>query len=200
MFYYLSGKIAALEPGLAVIDCSGVGFACNTSMKTLASLKIGETATLYTHCVVREDAFDIYGFISQSELSCFRMLIGISGVGPKAAVSILSSASPEQFAAAVVSGDEKLLTAAQGIGKRLAQRIILELKDRLGKESALIDSAQLAVPELSSDAGTKAKDVAAALAVLGYTPSEVSSALKKLDLSACSVEDAVRQVLKTSLK
>lgn len=200
MFYYLSGKIAALEPCLAVIDCSGIGFACNTSMKTVAALKPGENATLYTHCVIREDAFDIYGFISQSELSCFKMLIGISGVGPKAAVSILSSVSPAEFASAVASGDEKMLTAAQGIGKRLAQRIILELKDKLGKEIAAVDVAQIAAAGRSDASGTKAKDVAAALAVLGYTPAEVNAALKKLDLGSLSVEEAVRQVLKTSLR
>ncbi|NMA37595.1 MAG: Holliday junction branch migration protein RuvA, partial [Papillibacter sp.] len=122
MFYYLSGTVAAIEPGMAVIDCQGVGYACNTSMRSLSMLKVGEKAKMFTYCYIREDAFDIYGFATQRELNSFKLLIGISGVGPKAALSILSACSPEELAMAVIEGNEKALTLAQGIGKKLAQR------------------------------------------------------------------------------
>ena len=127
MFYYLSGEIALLKENLAVVDCGGVGYACHTSGYTLSKLRVGQSARLYTHCTIREDAFDIYGFFSQEELGCFERLIAVTGVGPKAALSILSAVSPERLTFAVMTGDEKLLTAAQGVGKKLAQRILLEL-------------------------------------------------------------------------
>ena len=124
MFYYLKGKITALEPYLAVVDCAGIGFACNTSMRTISALKQGQEATLYTYCNIREDAFDIYGFISPAEIRCFRLLVGVSGVGPKAALSILSANAPEDLAMAIAFGNEKALTLAPGVGKKLAQRKI----------------------------------------------------------------------------
>ena len=200
MFYYLKGKIAVLEPYLAVVDCSGIGFACNTSMRTLSALKVGQEVTLYTYCNIREDAFDIYGFITPAEIRCFRMLVGVSGVGPKAALSILSANAPEDLALAIASGNEKALTLAPGVGKKLAQRIILELKDKIGKE---LSSPELgldfkAVPT-AQDTG-KSNDIAAALSVLGYSPAEIASALRKVDVSALSVEEAIRMILKASLK
>ena len=200
MFYYLKGKIAALEPYLAVVDCSGIGFACNTSMRTLSTLKVGQEATLYTYCNIREDAFDIFGFATQAEIQCFRLLVGVSGVGPKAALSILSGNSPEDLAMAIVSGNEKALTLAPGVGKKLAQRIILELKDKISKE---LSSPELGFsPQIipAEQNGSKTNDVASALAVLGYTPAEIAAALRKVDISALSVEEAIREVLKTSLK
>ena len=200
MFYYLKGKITALEPYLAVVDCSGIGFACNTSMRTLSQLKTGQEATLYTYCNIREDAFDIYGFISPAEIRCFRMLVGVSGVGPKAALSILSANAPEDLAMAIASGNEKALTLAPGVGKKLAQRIILELKDKIGKE---LSSPELGLDIPSAPAGLdkgKSNDIAAALSVLGYNPAEIASALRKVDISSLSVEEAIRAVLKTSLK
>ena len=200
MFYYLKGKVSALEPYLAVIDCSGIGFACNTSMRTLSALKTGQEATLYTYCNIREDAFDIYGFVSPAEIRCFRMLVGVSGVGPKAALSILSANTPEDLAMAIASGNEKALTLAPGVGKKLAQRIILELKDKIGKELSSPEFGfDLRVAPSGQDNG-KSNDVAAALAVLGYNPAEIASALRKVDISALSVEEAIREVLKTSLK
>lgn len=199
MFYYLSGRVAVLESCLAVLDCGGVGYAVNTSMRSLAALHLDEEARLYTHCVIREDAFDIYGFSTQAELRSFRLLIGISGVGPKAALSILSSSSPEDLGMAIVAGNEKALTIAPGVGKKLAQRIILELKDKLGKELEGVEARYLP-PAAAAAPDRKQSDVAAALAVLGYTPAEVNAALQKLDLSALSVEEAIRQVLKTALK
>lgn len=200
MFYYLKGKIAVLEPYLAVVDCSGIGFACNTSMRTVSALKVGQEATLYTYCNIREDAFDIYGFVSTAEIRCFRMLVGVSGVGPKAALSILSASSPEDLSLSIVSGNEKALTLAPGVGKKLAQRIILELKDKISKELSSPElGLELPAVSPSKDNG-KYNDIAAALSVLGYSPSEISSALRKVDLSALTVEEAIREVLKTSLK
>ena len=128
MFYYLNGVISAIEANLAVVDCGGVGFACNTTGYTLSQLQVGKQQKLFTHCNVREDAFDIYGFSTKEELSCFERLIGVSGVGPKAGLAILSAMTPSQFSLAVMTGDEKTLTMAQGVGKKMAQRIILELK------------------------------------------------------------------------
>lgn len=199
MFYYLNGTVAVIEPYLAVIDCGGVGYACNTSMRSLAAMQTGQQAKIYTYCYVREDAFDIYGFVSQAELNSFKLLIGISGVGPKAALSILSANSPEELAAAVAAGSEKALTVAPGIGKKLAQRIILELKDKFA--AALGTGAgELNIVSGADLGGTKAEDVASALAALGYTPSEINALLKKLDLNTLTVEEAVREALRAPLK
>ena len=136
MFYYLNGTVAEIAAGLAVIDCGGVGYACATTNYTLSQLKKGERARLYTYLHVREDIFELYGFASQQELNSFKMLIGVSGVGPKAALAILSATTPQNLALSIVTEDEKALTAAQGIGKKIAQRIILELKDKLAKEQS----------------------------------------------------------------
>jgi len=166
MFYYVNGTVAELEAGLAVIDCGGVGYACATTNYTLSQLKKGERAKLYTYLNVREDAMELFGFASQSELRSFKMLIGVSGVGPKAALSILSSTTPQQLAMAVVMGDEKALTAAPGIGKKIAQRIILELKDKLAKEQGSFDAGSgvsVPLPVQNSKSG----EAAAALAGRG---------------------------------
>lgn len=133
MFYYLNGIVAEIGSNLAVIDCGGVGYACATTNYTLSQLTKGERGKIYTYLHVREEIFELYGFASRGELNSFKMLLGVSGVGPKAALAILSSATPDQLALAIVSGDEKALTAAPGIGKKIAQRIILELKDKLCK-------------------------------------------------------------------
>ena len=117
MFYYVKGTVAHVAPFLAVIDCGGVGYACRTTNTTLSRLEKGAPATLYTHLNVREDAMELYGFYSENELNCFRMLIGVSGVGPKAALSILSATTPEGLAMSIITGDEKSLTVAQGIGR-----------------------------------------------------------------------------------
>ena len=129
MYYYVSGEVAHVEPYLAVIDCGGVGYACRTTTFTLSQIKKGDKAKLFTYLSVREDAMDLYGFASAEELKLFQQLISVSGVGPKAALSILSAGTPANLALAIITGDEKSLTAAAGVGKKLAQRIILELKD-----------------------------------------------------------------------
>ena len=133
MFYYLDGMVAEVLPYLAVIDCGGVGYACKTTNNTLAHLKKGQRGKLYTYLNVGEDVFDLYGFATQNELNSFKLLIGVSGVGPKAALAILSANTPEGLAMAIVTEDAKSLTAAQGIGKKIAQRIILELKDKMAQ-------------------------------------------------------------------
>ena len=199
MFYYVNGPVAELEAGLAVIDCGGVGYACATTNYTLSQLKKGERAKLYTYLNVREDAVELFGFASQSELRSFKLLIGVSGVGPKAALSILSSTTPQQLAMAVVMGDEKALTAAPGIGKKIAQRIILELKDKLAKEQGSFDAgsgAAVVLPVQSNKAG----EAAAALAVLGYGSQEIAVALKGLDMDALPLEEIIRQSLKKMVK
>ena len=134
MFYYVEGKVALIEQSLCVIDCAGVGYACHTSQNTISQVKMGETARLYTYLYVREDIFDLYGFADAEELNCFKMLIGVSGVGPKAALAILSVAPPSRLALSIITGEEKLLTQAPGIGKKTAQRIVLELRDKMSKE------------------------------------------------------------------
>lgn len=195
MFYYVNGTVTELEAGLAVIDCGGVGYACATTNYTLSQLKKGERAKLYTYLNVREDAMELFGFASQSELRSFKLLIGVSGVGPKAALSILSATTPQQLAMAVVMGDEKALTAAQGVGKKIAQRIILELKDKLAKEQGSFDAGSGSVAVLPVQ-NNKAGEAAAALAVLGYGSQEISAALKGIDMEALPLEEIIRQSLK----
>lgn len=199
MFYYVNGTVTELEAGLAVIDCGGVGYACATTNYTLSQLKKGERAKLYTYLNVREDAMELFGFASQSELRSFKLLIGVSGVGPKAALSILSATTPQQLAMAVVMGDEKALTAAQGVGKKIAQRIILELKDKLAKGQGSFDAGSGAAAVLPVQSN-KAGEAAAALAVLGYGSQEISAALKGIDMEALPLEEIIRQSLKKMVK
>lgn len=199
MYYYLNGTVSHIAPNLAVIDCNGVGYACRTTSYTLSALQVGERAKLYTHLNVREDAMELYGFAGENERNCFQMLIGVSGVGPKAALSILSSTTPEGLATAIITGNEKALTVAQGIGKKIAQRVILELKDKLAK-------GQLPVEESYGGTGVtvipqdKTSEASAALAVLGYGPNEIAAALKGLDLDNLTLEEIVRQALKKMIK
>ena len=199
MFYYLNGVVAEMEANLAVIDCGGVGYACATTNYTLSQLKKGERAKLYTYMNVREDAVELFGFASQSELHSFKLLLGVSGVGPKAALSILSANTPANLAMAVVMGDEKALTAALGIGKKIAQRIILELKDKLAKEQSSFsgDSGAILPVAVPDD---KTREAGAALAVLGYSASEVAAALKGIDMDALPLEEIIRQALKRMVK
>lgn len=200
MFYYVNGTVAHIGPYLAVIDCGGVGYACKTTNYTLSYLTRGEQAKLYTYLHVREELFELYGFSTEKELHCFQMLLGVSGVGPKAALAILSSVTPEGLATAIVTENEKALTGAPGVGKRIAQRIILELKDKLSK-GQLSEGAGEAFkdvsPILPEDKGGEA---AAALAVLGYGPAEISQALKGIPLEELSLEAVIKQALKKMVK
>ncbi len=198
MFYYLNGIVAETGANLAVIDCGGVGYSCATTNYTLAQLKKGEKAKLYTYLHVREDIFELYGFASQSELNSFKMLIGVSGVGPKAALAVLSATTPNQLALSIVTGDEKALTAAPGIGKKIAQRIILELKDKLAKEQSSFTADSGAVPVMVQN--DKSTEAAAALAVLGYTSQDIAVALKGIDMASLPLEEIIRQALKKMVR
>lgn len=198
MFYYVEGTVAELQPYLAVIDCGGVGYACATTSQTLSRLKKGERARLYTYLHVREDLMDLYGFFTQKELYSFKMLLNISGVGPKAALAILSVSTPDQLAMAIITGDEKALTVAPGIGKKIAQRIILELKDKMAKESAA--GGNLSVGTGGAIFTGKASEATAALSVLGYSQQEVSAVLRGVDVENLSLEEIIRQSLKKMVK
>ena len=201
LFYYLRGTITALEAGLAVVDCGGVGYACYTTSYTQSQLKVGQEQKLFTHCAIREDAVDIFGFATKEERTCFERLIGVSGVGPKAALAILSTTTPDRFTLAVVTGDEKALTAAPGVGKKLAQRIILELKDKIAGEQAHFDaSAGPAAAVLPAGGGGKLAEATAALTVLGYSQSEIGLALRGVDVEQLSVEDIVRSCLRAMVQ
>lgn len=193
MLYYVSGKVAVLEPGLAVIDCGGVGYGCRVTAYTAAQLKLDKAARLYITESIREDAFDLYGFISREEQRCYELLTSVSGVGPKAAMSILAS-GPQNFTLAVMTGDEKLLTAAQGVGKKLAQRIILELKDKMGGATELDFSGGPVAAAAPAQSGGIAL-AQAALQELGYSPAEIAAALKGADPKA-STEELVRHALR----
>lgn len=193
MIYYVSGPVTVLEPGLAVIDCGGVGYGCRITAYTAAQLKLNQNARLYVTESIREDAYDLYGFESREEQRCFALLTSVNGVGPKAAMSILSAGGPQNFTLAVMTGDEKILTAAQGIGKKIAQRIILELKDKIGGGGMELDFSGPAV-STPVQAGNAAM-ANAALQELGYSAAEIASALKGVDPNA-STEEMVRHALR----
>ena len=185
MFYYLEGKVAHVEPYLAVIDCGGVGYACRTTNHTIRQLKKGEVKRLYTYLNVGDGIFELYGFATEQELNSFKLLIGVSGVGPKAALAILSVGTPEHLTMAVITGDEKALTAAPGVGKKLAQRILLELKDKIAKETQEI--------------GLPASAGGAALGS-GSKAEEAAAALKGVDVESLPLGEIVRQSLKIMVK
>ena len=194
MIYYVSGNVAVLEPGLAVIDCGGVGYCCRITGFTAAQLKLNTNVRLYISESIREDAYDLYGFISKEEQRCFQLLTGINGVGPKAALSILSAGGPQNFTLAVMTGDEKMLTAAQGMGKKIAQRIILELKDKIGGGNMEFDLSAGAPAVAPQSTGGLAM-ATAALQELGYSPVEINTALKGVDPNA-TTEEMVRYALR----
>ena len=194
MIYYLSGPVTILEPGLAVIECAGVGYGCRVTAYTAGQLKLNQNTRLYISESIREDAHELFGFISKEEQHCYELLTSVNGVGPKAAMSILSSGGPQNFTLAVMTGDEKMLTAAQGVGKKIAQRIILELKDKLGGSSMELDfSGGPAVSAISSQGNAALAH--AALQELGYSPAEINAALKGVDPTA-STEEMVRHALR----
>lgn len=198
MFYYIEGTVALVEPALAVIDCGGVGYACSTSRQTSSRLKPGQKARLYTHFSCREDLVQLFGFLDREELNCFRMLIGVSGVGPKAALAILSEASPSGLALAIITGDEKLLTRAPGIGKKIAQRIVLELRDKMGQEQLNTGGGAVSPAAMQAAAGgvNHSQEAIAALLVLGYSQAEALAALEGCPPECTEVEDMIRYCLK----
>ena len=195
MIYYVSGPVTILEPGLAVIDCGGVGYGCRVTAYTAGQLKLNQNARLYITESIREDAFDLYGFISKEEQRCYELLTSVNGVGPKAAMAILSSGGPQNFTLAVMTGNDKMLTAAQGVGKKIAQRIILELKDKLGGSSMELDFSGGSAAAMPVQSGNNAALAHAALQELGYSPIEILTALKDVDPNA-STEEMVRHALR----
>ena len=195
MIYYVSGPVTVLEPGLAVIDCHGVGYGCRVTAYTAGQLKLNQNARLYVTESIREDAFDLYGFISKEEQRCYELLTSVNGVGPKAAMAILSSGGPQNFMLAVMTGDDKMLTAAQGVGKKIAQRIILELKDKVGGGGMELDFSGGPAVAAPVQQGGNASLARAALQELGYSPVEINAALKGVDPNA-STEEMVRHALR----
>ena len=195
MIYYVSGPVTILEPGLAVIDCAGVGYGCRVTAYTAAQLKLNQPARLYVSESIREDAHDLYGFISREEQRCYELLTSVNGVGPKAAMAILSAGGPQNFTLAVMTGDEKMLTAAQGVGKKIAQRIILELKDKLGGSGMELDFSGGPAIASPTKQGNAASLAHAALQELGYSAAEINAALKGVD-PAATTEEMVRYALR----
>ena len=194
MIYYVSGPVTVLEPNLAVIDCGGVGYGCRITAYTAAQLKMNQSARLYVTESIREDAFDLYGFISKDEQRCYELLTSVTGVGPKAAMAILSAGGPQNFTLAVMTGDEKMLCTAPGVGKKLAQRIILELKDKVGGSSVELDFSAGTTVAAPAQGGNMAL-ARAALQELGYGAAEIQTALKGADPNA-STEELVRFALR----
>lgn len=201
MFYHIEGVVAELEANLAVIDCAGIGFSLNASANTVSILKKGNRSKLYVAESVSENAFELFGFATKSEKRCFEMLTSVSGIGPKAALSILSYNTPESLALAILNSDEKALTVAPGIGKKIAQRVILELKDKMSKEMGGT-SLDFSLPVLSAQpvGGSSVNDAMAALAVLGYSSADVSPVLKNLETANLSTEQIIKAVLKNMVK
>ncbi len=195
MLYSVRGKLIHMTSNCAVVECGGVGFNCQTTINTLKTLRQGSEVTLFTYLNVREDAMELFGFASKTELDTFKTLIGVSGVGPKAGLAVLSELSPEQVAMAIATDDIKTITRAQGIGKKIAQRIVLELKDKLAKAAVTDNSfANIGAGAASVSGGNVPKAIEA-LGVLGYSPSDVSPVLATLD-SSLPVEQLIAQTLK----
>lgn len=195
MIYSVKGILKVTEPNFVVVDVGGVGFGVKTTLTTLSCLPpIGDEVFLYTYLNVREDAMELYGFSDQSELTCYKMLISVNGVGPKAALSILSDHSPEEFALCVASGDAKSLTKSVGIGLKTAQRIVLELKDKVSKEQVADGVVGKSAASAVVSSGNAAEAISA-LVVLGYPQSQAASIIAGLDPST-SVEDMIKAGLK----
>lgn len=209
MFYYISGKLALLAPAFAVVDVNGVGYKLTISGTTYDAMPANRstneppTVKLFTHVAIREDDIELFGFATQEELSSFRMLLTVSGVGPKAAISILSLLSPEKFALAVCTDDKKTIAKASGIGPKTAARVILELKDKMLKENGgepLMGGGSSAAPTTSQGSRSKLSEATDALVVLGYSRPEAISALKDMDLSSMELEEIIRLSLKKMMK
>ena len=207
MFYYIAGKLAHLTPTTAVIDAGGVGYKMTISQNTYESLPRSSDGTavnaqLYTYLSVREDGIELFGFAGEAELTSFKMLLGVSGVGPKAAISILSLLTPEKFALAVCTDDKKTISKASGIGPKTAARIILELQDKLLKETPP-DKAERSIAVAMTTGGTstgKLTEAQDALMVLGYNRSEALAALQSIDISGMELENIIRTALKKLMK
>lgn len=208
MFYYISGKLAHLEFGTAVVDAGGVGYRLTISGTTYDAMPANRSAQepptvrLYSHMAVREDGVELFGFATQTELATFKLLLTVSGVGPKAALSILTLLSPEKFALAVCTDDKKTISKANGIGPKTAARVILELKDKLMKENPSLGASSL--PELNTPAAAggrgKLNEAVDALLVLGYSRNEALTAIKDIEIDKLELEEIIRLALKKLMK
>ncbi len=195
MFYSLTGEIVSRDVSSVAINCGAVAFRCYTSQVTLAQIRDKHSVTLYTYLSVKEDALDLYGFYDETELGFFKMLISITGVGPKAALAVLSALTPDSLALAIASGDSKAITKAQGIGPRIAQRIVLELKDKIGGISLSHGTDEKIASVSAAMGSSEISEAVEALTMLGYSQSESASAVSKLDKSM-SVEKMITEALK----
>ncbi len=199
MFYSLTGKIVFVDSAGFAIDCGGVAYRCFSTRHTLTKIGIlGENATVFTYLNVREDAMDLFGFAQQNELECFKLLIGVTGVGPKAALAILSELTPDKLALSIAAGDAKAIQQAQGVGAKLAQRVILELKDKLAANIPAMGVSQDALLAAEVSGGAQ-EEAVSALVMLGYSRSEAAVAVGKLP-PELSAEDFIKQALKTLAK
>ncbi len=199
MFYQLNGELVLTEVSVAVIDCGGVGYKLTVSGNTLGKIsgRKGERIRLFTHLAVRDDDMELFGFFEQEELSAFRMLLSVSGVGPKAAMSILTLLTPAKFALAVTTDDTKLISRAQGVGPKTSARIILELKDKISKKISAEPGDELKIVSKTDNKFTDAQNT---LLVLGYSRTEAVSVLRGIDTAALELEDIIKEALKKMLK
>ena len=199
MIYNLRGKLTACDINFIVVECGGVGFKCFTSLNTAKQLgEIGKEINVFTHLAVREDAMDLYAFATTAELDAFKLLITVSGIGPKAAVAILSELTPDRLALSIASGDAKSITAAQGVGKKTAERVVLELKDKIG--SIATEAASATVSNLQKNIENSASaEAIEALVSLGYSQSDAAVVVGSLD-SSMSVDEMIRHGLKELAK
>lgn len=207
MFYFISGKLAHLDATFAVVDAGGVGYKLTISGATYSqmpphrSTEEKPTVTLYTHMAVREDGIELFGFATEEELDSFKLLITVSGVGPKAAISILSLLSPAKLALAICTDDKKTIAKASGIGPKTAARIVLELKDKLkGHSFADVDTDESISVFDDISTSDKRADALSALTVLGYTRGEAEAVLKKIDTATLEVDDIIKEALKKLMR
>ena len=208
MFYYIKGKLAHLDPTYAVVDAGGVGYKLTISASTHSqmpphrSVSEAPEVTLYSYMAVREDGIELFGFATEEELDSFKMLITVSGVGPKAAISILSLLSPQKLALAICTDDKKTISKANGIGPKTAARIVLELKDKLkGQSFSDSDGETISAEELSATTPSgKRKDAEDALTVLGYSRNEASAALRSIDVDSLELDEIIRLALKKLMR
>ena len=209
MYYYIKGELVAATLNMAVVDAGGVGYKMTVSENTYRALPRrtdkNPVVTLYTYLSVREDGIELFGFANERELSSFKMLLSVSGVGPKAAMAILSLLTPEKFALAVCTEDKKTISKATGVGPKTAARIILELRDKLMKETSIDEDLSAAVLDHSAEAAGapargKTSEAMDALLVLGYTRAEAQKALSTIDIQALSIEDIIKEALKKLMK
>ncbi len=198
MIYNLKGKLTVCDVNFIVVECGGVGFKCFTTLNTVKQIgKVGSEVNVFTHLSVREDAMDLYAFATPAELDAFKLLITVSGIGPKAAASILSELTPDRLALCIASGDTKSITAAQGVGKKTAERVVLELKDKMN--GIVSESVSSSVNNASSVESSSASEAVAALVALGYSQSDAAVVVGSLDKSM-SVDEMIRHGLKQLAK